>query len=255
METDQGELTAARLLLAIGRSALHWPEWAADGRAAGAAIQHIFAPDFSLDGLPDWNELVVVGGGITAAQVALRLAERWPGTVTILSRHPIREEQFDSKPGWLGPRYQNGFRQTPDYEQRRRMIRAARLRGSMPPDTTRQLRRAVEEARLYFVEAEVTAVAPLLDGRTELICRRGERLTADQTILATGFDPARPGGAWLADSIAANELPCAPCGYPIVDRLLCWRPGLYVNGPLAELEIGPIAPNISGARQAAYRFG
>jgi hypothetical protein len=136
VETDQGELTAARLLLAIGRSALHWPEWAADGRAAGAAIQHIFAPDFSLDGLPDWNELVVVGGGITAAQVALRLAERWPGTMTILSRHPIREEQFDSKPGWLGPRYQNGFRPTPDYEQPRRMIRAARLRGSMPPDTT-----------------------------------------------------------------------------------------------------------------------
>lgn len=33
-----------------------------------------------------------------------------------------------------------------------------------------------------------------------------------------------------------------------------WCPHLYVTGPLAELEIGPIARNISGARQAAERI-
>ncbi|MED3910201.1 hypothetical protein P4597_13550 [Peribacillus simplex] len=34
-----------------------------------------------------------------------------------------------------------------------------------------------------------------------------------------------------------------------------WSPGLYdVTGALAELEMGPISRNISGARQAAERI-
>jgi len=39
-----------------------------------------------------------------------------------------------------------------------------------------------------------------------------------------------------------------------VDKTLCWSPGLYVMGTLAELEMGPIAANIAGARQAARRL-
>jgi hypothetical protein len=35
---------------------------------------------------------------------------------------------------------------------------------------------------------------------------------------------------------------------------LQWGPGLYVTGALAELEMGPISRNISGARQAAERI-
>jgi hypothetical protein len=50
------------------------------------------------------------------------------------------------------------------------------------------------------------------------------------------------------------ELPIAPCGYPLVNSALCWTDGLYVLGPLAELEIGPVARNITGARQAAERI-
>jgi hypothetical protein len=50
------------------------------------------------------------------------------------------------------------------------------------------------------------------------------------------------------------ELPCADCGYPIVSRALQWGHDLYVIGALAELEMGPIARNISGARQAAGRI-
>jgi hypothetical protein len=79
-------------------------------------------------------------------------------------------------------------------------------------------------------------------------------LDSDLVILATGFESARPGGAWLDNAIADYGLPCAPCGYPIVDQTLCWQRGLYVTGPLAELEIGPTARNIIGARLASERF-
>jgi hypothetical protein len=82
-----------------------------------------------------------------------------------------------------------------------------------------------------------------------------ETLTADTLILATGLDPRRPGGDWLEAAIHAYGLPLAPDGYPIVDGRLCWAEGLYVSGPLAELEIGPVARNIIGARLAAERIG
>ncbi|MCA9971709.1 MAG: SidA/IucD/PvdA family monooxygenase, partial [Anaerolineales bacterium] len=235
-----------------------WPPWAAAGRALGLPIQHIFAPDYTLPQAAlhtPHSTILVVGGGITAAQVSLQLAEQTPGAVTLLMRHPIREHQLDSDPGWLGPKYQNGLHKTADYAQRRQMIQAARHRGSMPPEVVRQVRRAQKAGQLWVREGEVTAVVPMLkNGRIELVCRGGRHIWAEQVVLATGFDPVRPGGAWLDEAIAANGLPVAPCGFPIVDKTLCWAPGLYVSGALAELEMGPIAANIAGARQAMRRL-
>jgi glycine/D-amino acid oxidase-like deaminating enzyme len=259
VETEQGVLAAKRVLLAIGRSRPHWPEWAVVGRALGLPIQHIFASDYT----PPHSArrtlhaaMLVVGGGITAAQAALRLAEQQqPGAVTLLMRHPIREHQFDSDPGWLGPKYQDRLHKTADYAQRRQMIQTARHRGSMPPEVVRKVRRAQKTAELCVQEGEITAVVPVLqNGRIELVCRDGQHIWAEQVVLATGFNPARPGGAWLDAAIAANDLPVAPCGYPLVDKTLCWAPGLYVTGTLAELEMGPIAANIAGARQAVRRL-
>ena len=60
--------------------------------------------------------------------------------------------------------------------------------------------------------------------------------------------------AILSHLIQAENLPCSECGYPLVSEGLEWAPRLHVMGALAELEIGPIARNISGARHAAERI-
>ena len=60
--------------------------------------------------------------------------------------------------------------------------------------------------------------------------------------------------AWLDDAIETYGLPCAECGYPIVDRGLRWHPRILVTGPLAELEIGPVSRNHSGAMRAGDRI-
>ena len=73
-------------------------------------------------------------------------------------------------------------------------------------------------------------------------------------LLATGFASQRPGGALVDELVSSAALPCAACGYPIVDTKLQWHPHLYVSGPLAELELGPSSRNISGARRAADRL-
>ena len=91
-------------------------------------------------------------------------------------------------------------------------------------------------------------------GGVELGLGSGDRLCGDGILLATGFHPRRPGGGLLDGTIGRLGLECAACGYPVVDSSLRWGPGLYVTGPLAELEIGPVARNILGARLAGERL-
>jgi cation diffusion facilitator CzcD-associated flavoprotein CzcO len=254
--SDRGSLYARRILLAIGASEQpHWPAWAQPLRAGGGALDHVFDPGFRRADLPEWSRLVVLGGGITAAQTALTLADRAPGQVTLLTRHPLRIRQFDSDPGWLGPRYQKGFQKEPDPRRRREVITQARHRGSMPQDVSSQLRQALTTGRVEKLVGDVLHAR--LEPTGEILLRLSAQdrpLRADRVVLATGFDAQRPGGAWLDHAIADLRLPCAPCGYPSVDSGLRWNGGIYVAGPLAELEIGPASRNIIGARLAGERL-
>ncbi len=255
VETERGPLDARRVLLAIGMSdqpAI--PDWARRVREEGGRVHHVFEPGFSRVQMAPFRHVVVVGGGISAAQTALALAKREEGTVTLLSRHPARVHAFDSDPGWMGPKNLDHFARVSDHDVRRKLIRQARHRGSMPDDVASALRRAVNERRLSLRIAGVSS-ATLVDGNPEMsLDDGGAPLVADAVVLATGFESRRPGGEWLARAVEELGLRCASCGYPIVDRGLRWHPGLFVTGPLAELEIGPPARNILGARLAAERL-
>jgi uncharacterized NAD(P)/FAD-binding protein YdhS len=257
--TTAGAVETKRVLLALGMSDQpDWPVWARELRAAGGTVDHVFDPGFRRGALPEWTEAVVVGGGITAAQTAMALAERQPGTVTLLMRHSLRVRQFDSPPAYIGPRYLAGFNRESDPAVRRGIIRDARFRGSVPPDVASAFRRAIASGSLRLVTADVTEAHAEGGGmRLALADVAGApagELRADRIVLATGFGQARPGGAWLDAAVTELGLPCAPCGFPLVDRSLRWAPGVYVTGPLAELEIGPVARNIIGARLAAERL-
>jgi glycine/D-amino acid oxidase-like deaminating enzyme len=259
VETARGELKARRVVLAISLSEQpEWPGWAERIRAIGGRIHHIFDPGFKRAELTDWAHCVVVGGGITAAQTALALAQRKPGHVTLLQRHEVRLHQFDSDPGWVGPKFMDGFSQTRDFAERRRMIAAARHRGSLPPDVTAELKSAVESGRLqHRITTAIGATwnqARGIEFHLGDDARRKPRLKSDCVVLATGFATSRPGGEWLENAIHDLDLPCGECGYPLVNRQLRWHAGLYVTGPLAELELGPTARNITGARRAAERL-
>ena len=74
---------------------------------------------------------LVVGGGISAVQTALRLAKE-NQTVQLVTRHPLRKHQFDSDPGWLGPKFMCGFERERDLVRRRAIISDARHRGGTP---------------------------------------------------------------------------------------------------------------------------
>ena len=250
VELSSGEtVESLNLIFAIGASEQpFYPGWASQ---AYPSIHHVFAPNFN--GWPSRTEaVVVVGGGISAGQVALRLAKEGHD-VHLVSRHPMREHQFDSDPGWLGPKFMRLFEAERDMDRRRAMITDARHRGSVPPDVKRGLVRAIDQGTLSWYEASVDA----LDTADETLMMQlssGAEILADRVLLATGFSGRRPGGTMLDRFVESARLPCASCGYPIVDESLMWQPGIYVSGPLAELELGPTSRNIAGARRAGDRL-
>ena len=74
-------------------------------------------------------------------------------------------------------------------------------------------------------------------------------------IYAVEQQPQHPGGAGLVERMVQHEdgLELCSSGYPAPDRYLRWG-HVYVAGALAELELGPSARNIAGARLASERI-
>lgn len=254
-------IEARHVILALGAPREpEWPDWARraaaeeapGGDAATGRIRHVFDPDFELVDDGDDPSVAVIGAGLTGAQVALRFA-REGRRVTLVSRHPLRVQQFDSDPGWQGPMKMDGFARVSDPDERRRRIRAARHRGSMPADVRAALRRACADGRIELLE-DATVTAAQVAGTGVSLELGARRIQADRVLLATGFPSRRPGEAWLDEAVRAFGMPCASCGYPIVDRGLRWHPRLLVTGALAELELGPVSRNLSGARRAGDRI-
>ena len=253
VRTDGGErLKSKKVVLALSiNDQLHVPEWADSVKQDRYGMFHIFdeGADFSELKMP----VAVIGGGITAAHTVIKLSALYPGQVTLIKRHPFKVCDFDSDPGWLGPKYQKNYQRITDYCERREVIKKARNRGSLPSELFHKLRKLENDQTIKLADGEVTS---LKEGENkELILSVDmQEIKVQSIVFATGFRSSRPGGRWLEKAIETFGLPCAKCGYPIVSQSLEWCPHLYVTGPLAELEIGPIARNISGARQAAVRI-
>jgi hypothetical protein len=248
-ETDRGCIDATRVVLAVGAGPPVVPPWATGAARRCGRVFHVLDPAFRRELVPA-GHVAVVGGGISAAQVAVALSATHE--VTLVMRHSIREAEFDSPPGWLGPARMRRFGRLHDPAARRREITMARNRGSMPEDVSRRLRAAFHHGRVTRIEDHVAVVEPA-GARLRLALRGGGALDVDSVVLATGVCGERPGGGWLDRAVDELGLPVAACGYPLVDASLAWAPGLHVSGGLAELEIGPVARNIAGAQRAADR--
>ena len=248
---DGRQIEAKRVVLAIGAGCQ--PEWPAWAPRDSHRIQHIFSgnEDGSTTRLGSVARLIVVGGGISAAQVALRHVDAGR-SVTLVSRHRFRVHHFDSDPGWLGPKLMPTFRRHKNPDRRREILQDQRHRGSVTPEVHQSLRAAMGSGRLG-VHQDVSGLQ--VDGEElRLELASGEVIEGSRLLLATGFAGRRPGGEMLDRLVEEYDLPCASCGYPVVDKLLRWHDRIHVSGPLAELELGPVARNIAGARRAGDRL-
>jgi len=249
--TEDGQsLGAEHVVLALGvEETPAVPSWVP---ANESRVQHLFAMQPGDSSTLASNHVVVIGGGVSAVQAALKEA-RAGRTVTLVSRHSLRKHQFDSDPGWLGPKFMRRFERERSMDRRRKLIEDARHKGSVPPDLHLDLQLAIREGRLVHLIDEVESLFDTGEA-LELHLTRTKLAPVDRVILATGLQGERPGGDLVDQLIVSESLACADCGYPLVDHHLRWHPRVFVTGALAELELGPASRNISGARRAGERI-
>ena len=198
-------------------------------------IMHADEVDLRLRPDLQGRSIDVVGGGLTAVQIAIGASDRG-ARVRLLSRRPLVARQFDVEPGWLGPRELDRYRTGP-HEQRRGLIDAARGGGSVPDG---DLNRLAASAVHAVVDTEAAAVA-----------MAGE---ADEVWFATGHRLDATSDPLLADLASLFPTPIHD-GLPCLLEDLRW-PGSQVHlmGGYVALTLGPASRNLWGARWAAQRI-
>jgi hypothetical protein len=200
---------------------------------------------------PPGGRVLVVGGGLSAAHLALGAARRG-AQVTLVSRRRLAVRRFDVHPTWLGPRKRRPFEREPDPVARRRAVDRARGGGSIPARVRRELDACVAAGTMRILErSEITSVVATPD---HLAVDVGERtLEVDIAWLATGgrIDVAHDP---MCSDLVAREATTIVDGLPELDADLSW-PGTRVHlaGFAAALRLGPTAGNLVGHRRAAQR--
>lgn len=251
---NNGEIWAKHVLLAIGNgNQLHIPEWARLLKARSFPVHHIYSPEFSIKNYTPGFHTTVVGSGMGAVQVFIKLAETYSKPITLLTPGELTVDQYDIEPGWMGPKYLTQFKQTKCWQQRRSMINSARKGGTITPDVHWELKQVLTKKHATHIICPVKGSEFFGSDSACMNLSDNTSILSDQILLGTGFSPVINSDL-IQKLVSKPELKCAECGYPIVDTFLRWHPNLLVSGELAELEVGPAAKNIIGARHAGQRI-
>jgi L-lysine 6-monooxygenase (NADPH-requiring) len=201
------------------------------------------------------KKVLVVGGGLTAVQVAQRVVkDREDVHVTICSRRPLVERHFDLSIDWFDGRTANkcmsDFYHQPKAD-RLALLKGSRGGGSVPGLYMKelvQLERANRVARIVgnarhvgIGDSHTTTIIEFDDGSNEHF---------DAIILACGVQPdcqSHPLCKKLLDRWPIEVVG----GFPCVSEDLEWTKNIFVIGGLGSLNIGPDAANLMGMRRGA----
>ena len=251
--TDQAEIRADHLIVATNPHQRSIPDWVWPllGSQPGLIV---YGNDVDLRSAPDLQgeRLVIIGGGLTAAHLACGAALRG-ASAHLVTRRALETRDFDTDPGWLGPRHLRAFGHDDDPASRLRTALAARGGGTIPPWMRARLDALIEHDQLVAHEGcGIRAAGVDRDGSCVLALDDQTTLVADQIWLATGTEPDIGSSRCLSDLLADAPL---LAGLPITDENLRLGPHpVHVMGRLATLSLGPAAGNLWGARRAATRI-
>jgi len=218
--------------------------------------------------------VLVVGGGLSAAQAALLAVRRGASRVVHASRRPVQSRHFDIPIEWLDPqagwhvaerdsRAGKGtagkfrlfeFYETPK-EERADWVKSARGGASIPATYYQKLEHEAMRGRLERCVDEVATTTVCEDGGAirVVFCGETEDIVADRIILATGSKLDVNAVPLLRQASTRFDLPQVGA-LPNIDDNLQWGDESFtVVGAFALLEIGPDAGNLSGCRRCAER--
>lgn len=225
------------------------------------------------------RRMVVVGGGLTSAQIVIRALENGYDKVILLTRGHLKSKPFDVDLGWVG-RYSNflkmQFWQNEDVQERLNMLRAARNGGSVTPTYAKLLARLQALGKVEIWTHTTIASADYgctsrSDGDKEADASGDKRwslelrtstdggkltsMTSDYLLLATGAKIDFGALSFLRHLQTTHPIRLAG-GLPVLTADLEYRRDvpLFVTGAYAGLQIGPAAGNLGGMRDSADRI-
>ncbi|KAL7566324.1 hypothetical protein ACA910_013647 [Epithemia clementina (nom. ined.)] len=232
--------------------------------------------------------VMVVGGGLTAVQVALKqlnIAEKATSDsiglgpqVILVSKRPLVEKHFDINVEWFDLRKANkcisDFYHHP-MGKRSQALKEARRGGSVPPMYMMQLVQAEQDGRLLCLVGDIESDAYKTSNSPTTRVRVHHRaspkrnvdkphhlndtfnavslLQVKEIIVACGVHPDCKKPRSLTAMVHSKWPIQVESGLPCVTQDLRWKEGLdlFVVGSLGSLNIGPDAGNLMGIRRAA----
>lgn len=262
LKLDNGEtLVARRVVLATGGGFPNLPDWVNRIEAPYPTDRLCHASQINLSSLPQMRgeTVLIVGGGLTSGHLAVGAVNRG-AQVLVMNRRVFQEKLFDAAPGWLGPKYLKGFYAEPDWHARWQMVQQARNGGSLTPEMMTQLKRLsrIDQVKLYeqcqVQEAHWRGDAwqVCCDNHTVHDCIAHQPI--HRIWLATGTRVDITTHPLMSDILAKYPIPIVN-GLPVLDKHLRW-PGceLFLMGPWAALQVGPVARNLFGGKLACDRI-
>ncbi|CAJ2513976.1 Uu.00g020950.m01.CDS01 [Anthostomella pinea] len=208
------------------------------------------------------TNILVVGGGLTSAQLADLAIRRGVSKVWLIMRSNLKIKHFDIGLEWVG-KFRNHqhsrFWLEEKEEERWKMYDTARKGGSITPAYNKVLERHVVSGRLSMLQ-KTTIKSKQWDPTSKTwsvsLCGDEQELPPiDHIYFATGVHNDFECLPFLQSMI--SDFPIKACGgFPCITQNMAWREDvpLFVAGRFAALQLGPGAPNLIGARIGAERI-
>ncbi|MCU4925897.1 FAD/NAD(P)-binding protein [Halobacteria archaeon AArc-dxtr1] len=256
IQTTAGPVRSQWCLLAVGHGgSVTYPAWATD-LASTEPVTHVWDSGFDPGAIGETSTVGIVGGGITAAQLATTLAQ--PGRDVILfARSPFRVETIEASTDWMhfSGRIEDLHARPPGSRAREELVVDARYDGTMPPYVFRRLQRAFEREWIELERSEI-AVATEAGGAVVVTCQDDSAFCLDKLVCATGFGSPYD-GELFRHLRHQSTLQTGYRGAPVLDDdTLRWMrqdgapSRIAVSGVAAQQVLGPFARNVIGARRA-----
>ncbi|RYO92669.1 hypothetical protein DL762_001572 [Monosporascus cannonballus] len=209
------------------------------------------------------TNVLIVGGGLTSAQLADLAIRKGVRNVCLIMRGPLKAKPFDIGLEWVG-KFRN-FEQAAFYlldtdEERWEKLMKARNGGSITPPYKKIIDQHIASGRLSLL-LHTTISHREWDPASKTW---SVQLSNDTQMTLPPIDHI-----YFATGVGTNfeQLPCLQSmqarypipscnGFPCITENMAWRDDvpLFVTGRFAGLQLGPGAPNLIGARQGADRI-
>ena len=223
------------------------------------------------------SSVVIVGGGLTSAQLAHVAVLSGVEKVYLVIRGPLKIKHFDFHLDWV-TKYKNvkksAFYVKDTDEERYDMIQEAREGGSINPEYYKKLKMHIKSGKVeIFKHSTIENKEWNAESKTwdlKINSRAEIKNPIDESETFYGTNLSNIDYIYYATGISANikSLPCLKPiiqaydiktvkGFPCLTDNLQWNDEipLFVVGKNASLRMGPSSANLDGARLGAERIG